>query len=67
MKQAEDDLRNITGSPNESSEKNYSTSVKIASYMTEHCIAHVIAFPQHSSRAAPMLSCNRPPRHPSAI
>ncbi|GBP64211.1 hypothetical protein EVAR_38698_1 [Eumeta japonica] len=45
----------------DSSEKNYGTSVEIASYAIERCIAHVIASPQHSSRAPPMSRRNRPP------
>ncbi|GBP21331.1 hypothetical protein EVAR_11929_1 [Eumeta japonica] len=56
-------VRNIK----DSSEKNYGMSVAIASHMTEPCIAHVMASPQHSSCAAPMSRRNRPPRHPSAV
>ncbi|GBP75129.1 hypothetical protein EVAR_42372_1 [Eumeta japonica] len=56
-----------TGDALDSSEKNYGTSVEVASFMIERCTAHVIPSSQHSSRAAPMSRCNCPPRHPSAV
>ncbi|GBP39643.1 hypothetical protein EVAR_25466_1 [Eumeta japonica] len=44
----------------DSSEKNYVTSVRIASYMSERRAAHVIASPQRSSCAGPMSGRSRP-------
>ncbi|GBP39377.1 hypothetical protein EVAR_95828_1 [Eumeta japonica] len=49
-------------SHNHRSEKNYGTSVELASYSTDRCIAHVIASPQHCSRAAPISRRNQPRR-----